>query len=58
MQAVVSGGNVENARITLPFEHRERGKKWLQGTGPASGIPNLASGSLSDYVCAALREDA
>jgi len=39
-------------------EHQERGKKWLQGTGPASGIPNLASGSLSDYVCAALREDA
>ena len=42
----------------LNFEHRERGKKWLKGTGSASGIPNLASGSLSDYVCAALREDA
>ncbi len=42
----------------LNFEHRERGKKWLKGTGPASGIPNLASGSLADYVCAALREDA
>ena len=24
----------------LNLEHRERGKKWLQGTGPASGIPN------------------
>ena len=42
----------------LNFEHRERGKKWLEGNGPASGIPNLASGSLADYVCAALREDA
>src|SRR3954453_16457360 len=40
----------------LNFEHRERGKKWLKGTGPASGIPNFANGSLAHYGFAAFEE--